>query len=86
MLAMVKFTYQIGDEAKDMREKIHTAITTNKGKINPGEISGWVDKALELDENLSKKLDELFERLVRLEDEVRKEGPRPEAVPAKKKK
>jgi hypothetical protein len=82
---MVKETFQIGDEAKELREKIHKSVEIKKRKIGAGEISGWLDKTLELEENLSKKLDELVERFVRLEDEVRK-GKRPEAVPVYKKK
>jgi len=61
--------FKILDEAKETREKIRAAFQA--GDLNPQLLASWVDKSLELDEAEAKKLDELFERLVRLEDEVR---------------
>jgi len=76
-MAMVKSLYQIADESKDLRDEIHKTIKINRNKTTPGEISAWVDRTLQLQSDLAKKADELAERLVRLEDEIRK-GFRPE--------
>lgn len=77
---MVKKLFEIIDDANDLREKIHKSVKTKK-EVRYGEIAGWADKSLQLQADLAKKLDELFERFVRLEDEVRKKGSRAESVP-----
>ena len=78
---MVKKLFEIIDDANDLREKIHKSVKTKK-EVRYGEIAGWDDKILQLQADLAKKLDELFERFVRLEDEVRrKKTARAEAVP-----
>jgi len=74
----MRHVFEILDQAKEMRGKIRDAF--QEGDLNPQLLASWVDKALELDEAIAKKLDELFERLVRLEDEVRG-GKGPQAVP-----
>lgn len=78
-MAMVRNVYDIVDEANDLREKIHKSVKLKKGKVGAAEISGWADKTLSLEADLAKKLDELYERFVRLEDEVRKKR-RPEML------
>jgi len=77
---MVRKLFEIIDEANDLRERIHRSVKT-KREIMSGEILGWDDRMLQLQADLAKKVDELFERLVRLEDEVRKKSARAEAVP-----
>ena len=74
----MKHVFEILDEAKEMRNKIREAFQA--GDLNPQLLASWIDKSLELDEAEAKKLDELFERLVRLEDEIRG-GKGPQAVP-----
>lgn len=81
-MAMVKHVFEIIDDASDLRDKIHKSIKIKREKMRLGEIAGWTDKSLSLQIDLSKKVDELFERLVRLEDETRKSGARAEAVPS----
>jgi hypothetical protein len=80
-MAMVKHVFEIIDDANELRQKIHKGIDIKVGKIERGEIAGWNDKSLQLLSDLAKKVDEIYERLVRLEDEVRKKGARSEAVP-----
>jgi|GEM_PF-2148271 predicted transcriptional regulator len=81
---MVKNIYEIVDEAKDLRESVHETWKVKK-EIKPSEIAGWVEKTLVLQENLAMKVDEIMERLVRIEDEVRRKI-RPEQIPKIKKK
>ncbi len=70
----MEHVFEILDQAKDLREKIRQ--TFKKGaEMNHPLIASWIDKSLELDEVVANKLDELFERLVRLEDEIRGKGP-----------
>ena len=80
---MVRNVYDIVDEANDLKEKIHKSVKLKKGKVSTAEISGWAGETLSLQADLAKKLDELYERFVRLEDEVRK-GRRPEMLRRKK--
>jgi len=77
---MVRKLFEIIDEANDLRDRIHKSVKTKK-EVRYGEIAGWDDKSLQLLSDLAKKVDELFERFVRLEDEVRKKSARAEAVP-----
>jgi hypothetical protein len=77
---MVKNVYEIIDDANNLRDKIHKSVKIKK-EVRYGEIAGWADKTLQLQADLAKKVDELFERFVRLEDEVRKKSARAEAVP-----
>jgi hypothetical protein len=84
---MVKDLHEIADASKSLKDEVHKTIETNKNaKTTPGEIANWVTRTLELQADLAKKTDEIVERLVRLEDEVRKTRFRPEAVPEYKKK
>jgi hypothetical protein len=79
-MAMVKNVYEIVDDTNDLRERIHKSIKTKRNKLRIGEVAGWHDKSLALQADLAKKLDELYERFVRLEDEVRKGRFRPEML------
>ena len=86
-MAMVKDLHEIEDESKSLKDEVHKTIKTNRNaKTTPGEVANWVIRTLELQADLAKKTDEIVERLVRLEDEVRKTRFRPEAVPVYKKK
>jgi hypothetical protein len=78
-MAMVKSLYQIADDCKDLRDEIHKTVKIKRSKTTQGEIASWVDNVLKLQADLAKKVDEVLERLVRLEDEVRK-GMRPEML------
>ncbi|MEM2874236.1 MAG: hypothetical protein QW063_02215 [Candidatus Nanoarchaeia archaeon] len=71
-MAMVKNIYDIIDEAKEHKIAIHEAAKTKKDRISIGEIAGWNEKILQLQIDTAEKLNEFVERLVRLEDEVRK--------------
>ena len=83
-MAMVKNLYQIADDAKELRDEIHKTIDVKgRKKTDSGEISIWASKSLELLGDLAKKADEIMERLVRLEDEVRKDA-RPELLRKRK--
>ncbi|MGB9675398.1 MAG: hypothetical protein ACP5IJ_00785 [Candidatus Nanoarchaeia archaeon] len=79
---MVRHIFEIADEAKELKEAIHETWKTKK-EIRPAEIAGWAEKILELEKDLALKLDEVVERLVRIEDEVRKKI-RPEQIPKPK--
>jgi hypothetical protein len=84
---MVKDLHEIEDASKSLKDEVHKTIETNKNaKTTPGEVANWVTRTLELQADLAKKTDEIVERLVRLEDEVRKTRFRPEAVPVVNKK
>ena len=82
-MAMVKNLYQISEGSNDLRDEIHRTVKLKKRKVGVGEISAWVDKTLQMQADLAKKVDELVERLVRLEDEIRKGG-RPEMLRRRK--
>jgi len=85
-MAGIEHVYQIADAAKELRKKIHKDLEVKKMKdISAGEIAGWLDKTLEMQEASARKLDELFERLVRLEDETRKSRARSEMLQKPKK-
>ncbi|MCX6774605.1 MAG: hypothetical protein NTY99_00765 [DPANN group archaeon] len=80
---MVKDLHEIEDESKSLKDEVDKTLKVNRNaKTTPGEIANWVTRTLELQADLAKKTDELVERLVRLEDEVRKSRFRPEAVPS----
>ena len=68
--------YRIGDEAKELRKRLHRTLELNE-KITANHLISVLDVVCELHELTAKKLDEIIERLVRLEDEVRRK-PRPE--------
>ena len=61
--------FQIIDEAKELKGKIKEAFLA--GDVNKELLASWTEKVLELDELEAKKLDELFVRLEKLEEEVR---------------
>lgn len=83
-MAMVKNLYQIADDARQLKDEIHKTIDAKgRKKTDSGEISAWVSKTSELLTDLAKKADEIMERLVRLEDEVR-QGSRPEMLRKRK--
>ena len=70
----LEHVFQIIDEAKDLKGKIKEAFLA--GDVPKELLASWIEKVLELDELEARKLDELFERLVKLEDEIRgPEGP-----------
>ena len=76
---MVKNLYQISDDCKSLREEIHRTVKARKKKLDAADVSMWADKTLRLQSDLAKKADEILERLVRLEDEVRQKV-RPEML------
>ncbi|MEM4248582.1 MAG: hypothetical protein QXH80_04890, partial [Candidatus Nanoarchaeia archaeon] len=80
----LEYTYRITDEAKEFRKKLHKALE-QKQKLNAGHLIPILDALFELHEITGKKLDEIMERLVRLEDEIRKK-PRPHSIARPKKK
>ncbi|MEM4714411.1 MAG: hypothetical protein QXQ79_02635 [Candidatus Nanoarchaeia archaeon] len=80
---MVKHTYEIIDYAKELKEKIHANFDEKK-EVKWSEIINWIENALDLQIDLAEKINEVLERLVRLEDEVRKKY-RPEEIPKIKK-
>ncbi|MEM2954448.1 MAG: hypothetical protein QW625_00645 [Candidatus Nanoarchaeia archaeon] len=80
---MVKHTYEIIDYAKELKEKIHANFDEKK-EVKWSEIINWIENTLDLQIDLAEKINEVLERLVRLEDEVRKKY-RPEEIPKIKK-
>jgi len=80
----IEHIYQIGDEARTLKNKLHRHLE-QKEKINSGRLLFILTKLCELHEATAMKLDEVVERLVRFEDEVRK-GARPEMRAVMKKK
>ena len=83
MTVNLEYSYRIADEAKEFRKKLHKALE-QKQKLDAGHIIPVLDTLFELHEITGKKLDEMMERLVDLEDEVRKK-PRHHAGKASKK-
>lgn len=81
-MAMVRKVFEIIDGANNLRDRIHKSAEIKK-ETKAGELVGWADESAQLLSDLAKKVDELFERLVRLEDEVRKRT-RPEMLKRKK--
>ena len=67
----MKQIFQIIDEAKEVKEKIKSAF--NEDKIDKVLLASWIEKTIELEEALAKKIDEITEQLQRFEQEVRKE-------------
>jgi len=84
MTINLEYSYRIADEAKEFRKKLHKALE-QKQNLSAGHIIPVLDALFELHEITGKKLDEMMERLVRLEDEVRKK-PRPRAFSRAKRK
>lgn len=74
----MEHVFEILDQAKKTLEEIKKAA--DEGKIDNELLASWTETSIKLDEVEAKKLNELFERLVRLEDEVRG-GKGPQAVP-----
>jgi len=79
----IEHSYQIGDEARALKKKIHRHLE-QKEKIESGHLLSILRDMCELHEAAASKLDEFIERLVRFEDEVRK-GRRPEMRMTEKK-
>lgn len=63
--------FQVLDETKEIKEKIKSAF--NEDKIDRVLLASWIEKTIELEEALAKKLDEITEQLQRFEQEVREE-------------
>jgi len=72
----IEHIYQIGDEARALKKKIHRHLE-QKEKIDSGHLLSILRDMCELHEATAAKMDEIVERLVRFEDEMRK-GIRPE--------
>ncbi len=80
----IEHIYQIGDEARALKKKLHRHLE-QKEKINSGRLLSILTELCELHEATAMKLDEVVERLVRFEDEMRR-GRRPEMRAVMKKK
>jgi hypothetical protein len=63
--------FQIIDEAKTIKEKIKSAF--NEDKIDKILLASWIEKTVEIEESLAKKIEELTQRLCKFEQEVREE-------------
>jgi len=63
--------YEIVEEARALKKRVHASLERGE-QINTGKLASVLDSMCDLTELTAKKLDEVVERFVRLEDEVRK--------------